>query len=75
MQFINIHNAKTNLSKLLDSVITGHEIVICKSGKPIAKLTKYEQEATERKAGFWKNQVQVSADFDDVPEEFMRYFK
>ncbi len=74
MQYINIYEAKTHLSKYLEQVSTSHgEIVICKNGKPIAKLIKYEPKPT-RKLGLGKNTIRIAADFDVLPPDFLDYF-
>jgi prevent-host-death family protein len=65
MQNVNVHEAKTHLSKLLAQVLAGEEIIINKSGKPIAKLVAVRAEnASKRKAGLLKGKINISADFD-----------
>lgn len=74
MQFINIHDAKTNLSKYLEQVHNSHEIIIiCKNGKPIAQLIAYNKN-TDRKLGLWKNKITIREDFDQLPDDFKRHF-
>lgn len=76
MQFqINIHEAKTNFSKLLKRVLAGEEIIIAKAGKPIAKLVPISKKNIKRVAGLAKGKVTLSADFnaplpDDIIKEF-----
>lgn len=75
MQFINIHDAKTNLSKYLETLTTTHEpIVICKNGKPIAQLIEYDQ-PQHRKLGLWSGQVSISDDFNELPDQLKGYFE
>ena len=75
MLVVNIHDAKTNLSKYLDNLVNRHEeVIICKNGKPIAKLVEYKV-TTERHLGTWKDKVKINADFDELPEDFMKDFK
>lgn len=70
MRIINTHEAKTHLSKLLEQVARGEEIIIAKAGKPIARLIGYEQPKHERAGGHWKGLVRVSDDFDaPLPDE------
>ena len=64
MHTINIHEAKTHLSKLLEEVSKGGEIVIAKSGKPVAKLTGISPAKPIRKPGFLKGKIKISSDFD-----------
>lgn len=75
MLFVNIHDAKTHLSQYLERVRRNHEIiVVCRNGEPIAQLTEYKPSRT-RKLGVWKGKIQMSSDFDDLPEEFMKEFE
>lgn len=74
MRFVNIHDAKTNLSKYLQEVISLQEtIVICHSGKPIAQLTTYKAPRT-RKLGLLKGKIKIKEDFDEMPDDFMEHF-
>ncbi len=61
---VNIHDAKTNLSRLLDRVSKGAEIVIAKAGKPVARLVPIESAAPARKPGFLKGRITIAPDFD-----------
>lgn len=74
MQIINIHQAKTNLSKLLQQVKDGEEIVIAKAGEPVAKLVEYKKELEPRKPGALKGKIWISDDFDDENEEINKMF-
>ena len=57
MKQVNIHQAKTHLSRLLESVEAGEEIVIARSGVPIARLTPYAPAATPRQPGALKGRI------------------
>lgn len=74
MEVINIHQAKTNLSKLIEKTKAGEEIVIAKAGKPVAKLVAYKEKLKKRKPGLWKGKVWVSPDFDEEDEEINKLF-
>lgn len=74
MQVFNIHDAKTNLSKLIEITSTGEEVIIAKAGKPVAKLSFYKEKLKPRKLGLWKGKVWVSDDFDDEDEEINKLF-
>lgn len=74
MIIYNIYAAKTNLSKLIDKVLKGEEVVIAKAGKPVAKLTAYKETMKSRKPGMWKGKVWVSDDFDEESEEINKMF-
>jgi len=67
---VNIHEAKTHLSKLIERVAAGEEIVISKAGKPVAKLVPIPQKKRLR-LGMWKGKIWMSPDFDAPlsPEE------
>ncbi|MCK5797336.1 MAG: type II toxin-antitoxin system Phd/YefM family antitoxin [Deltaproteobacteria bacterium] len=60
---VNIHEAKTHLSRLLSRVIAGEEIIIARSGKPIARLVPYEGQTT-RTFGRYAGQGYIAEDFD-----------
>ena len=73
---VNIYEAKTRLSELLAMLAnkTEQEIVIAKSGVPVAKLIPYYS-PEERKLGAWKGQFEVPEDFDDPDEEIADLFE
>ena len=76
MQTINIHQAKTHLSKLLEEVSKGLEIVIAKSGKPIAKLTGLIPVKPVRKPGFLKGKIRIAENFDaPLPKDVQYTFE
>ena len=64
MQTINIHQAKTHLSKLLEEVSKGLEVVIAKSGKPVARLTSISPAKPLRKPGLLKGKIRIAENFD-----------
>ncbi len=61
---INIHEAKTHLSKLLQRVMAGEEIVIAKAGKPVARIVPFEQKPTKRIQSSAKGKIWIAPDFD-----------
>lgn len=67
---VNIHEAKTQLSKLLRRVMNGEEIIIAKAGKPIAILSAFEEIPQTRVPGIDAGKVTIAADFDDPLPEF-----
>jgi len=77
MQQVNIHEAKTHLSRLLEQVASGEQIIISKAGKPIAKLVPYSTpNAGKRKLGLMKGKIVIRDDFDDpLPEDIMALFE
>lgn len=76
MQTINIHEAKTHLSRLVDEVVAGNEVVIAKAGKPMAKLIPFVPAAGKRKLGLLAGRLSVPADFDaPLPEDVLASFE
>lgn len=75
MKIANIHEAKTHLSGLIESVIAGEEVVIAKAGKPLVKLIPYEGTKQPRQPGGWEGKVTMSNNFDDeLPSEILAGF-
>jgi prevent-host-death family protein len=64
MKQVNIHEAKTNLSRLVDEVSEGNVIVLAKAGKPVAKLVPIDGARAPRRPGFLKGRVKIAKDFD-----------
>jgi len=75
MHKVNIHQAKTHLSKLVDSAMHGEEIIIAKAGVPIVKLVAIKQVET-RQFGVLKGKIKISNDFDDpLPDDLLKDFE
>lgn len=75
MTTVNIHDAKTQFSKLIARVQQGEEVVIAKAGKPVARLVPAADAPKPRKPGSAKGQLRVHADFDvPLPEELLTAF-
>jgi len=72
---VNIHEAKTHLSRLVERAAAGEEIVIAKAGKPMARLIPLGQPDQPRVPGAWKGKVWIAEDFDDYDEEIQRLFE
>ncbi len=73
---VNIHEAKTHLSRLLARVMAGEEVLIAKAGRPVARLVPVRRRVTKRKPGTAKGKVTLSPDFDaPLPEEFLKAFE
>ncbi|MBV9654034.1 MAG: type II toxin-antitoxin system prevent-host-death family antitoxin [Acetobacteraceae bacterium] len=77
MQVFNIHAAKTQLSRLLEEVARGEEIIIARAGKPVAKLVSVRNECSgARVLGRLKGRLRVPADFDaPLPDEVLDAFE
>jgi len=67
---INIHQAKTHLSRILDKVSQGEEVILAKAGRPVARIVPYAPPQQPRIPGNDANQVVISEHFDDPLPEF-----
>lgn len=75
VETVNIHAAKTHLSRLIDRVETGEEIVIARAGRPVARLVAYRKTTRPRVPGRWRDQIVIASDFDAPNEEITRDFE
>jgi len=64
MRYVNTHEAKTQLSKLIAAVRAGEEVVICQAGKPAARLTAYEPARKKPRLGTFKGKIKIGPDWD-----------
>jgi prevent-host-death family protein len=62
---VNIYDAKTRLSQLIDRVAAGEEIVIARSGRPVARLVPWRDASAQRQPGRLRRRVRIGRDFDD----------
>jgi prevent-host-death family protein len=72
---VNVHEAKTHLSRLLERAEAGEEIVIARGGRPVAKLVPYRPRRARRKLGRWNGKGWIAPDFDITPPEMVRLFE
>ena len=76
MKIVNIHEAKTHLSRLLADVAAGEEIVIAKAGKPVARIVPVAGQRPERVLGIDKGRVVINDDFDEpLPDDVLAGFE
>ncbi len=68
-EIINIHDAKTNLSRIVDRVAAGAEVVIAKAGKPMARLSPIEPAPRKKRLGMLKGRIRVPKDFNAPLDE------
>jgi len=66
MKTVNIHEAKTHLSRLVEEVAAGAEVVIARAGRPVARLVPMGHAASARKPGLLKGRVEVAEEFDSA---------
>jgi prevent-host-death family protein len=72
---VNIHEAKTHFSRLLQRVAAGEEVIIARSGVPVARLVAVEPEKATRPMGFARGEVWVADDFDaPLPDDLLAAF-
>jgi prevent-host-death family protein len=72
----NLYEAKTHLSHLIDRVAKGEEILIAKSGIPLAKLVPLPKSKVKRKPGGWEGKIHISDDFDaPLPDSIQSAFE
>lgn len=72
---VNLYEAKTRLSELVDRAAAGEDIVIAKAGRPRAKLVRLPDRQKPRKPGGWKGKVRIAPDFDaPLPPEVLEKF-
>jgi prevent-host-death family protein len=73
---VNLYEAKTHLSALVERASKGEEVVIAKAGEPKARLVPYTRPAKDRKGGAWKGRVVIAPDFDaPLPEDVLAAFE
>jgi prevent-host-death family protein len=76
MDTINLYEAKTKLSQLVERAAAGEEIIIAKAGRPLARLVPLAKRTTPRPLGLLAGQVWIGDDFDDpLPDEIMKHFE
>ncbi|TMJ26897.1 MAG: type II toxin-antitoxin system prevent-host-death family antitoxin [Alphaproteobacteria bacterium] len=66
MKYVNTHEAKTNLSKLISAVRKGEDVVICQAGKPVARLTAFEGERKVPQLGIWRDKIKFQPGWDSA---------
>lgn len=72
---VNLYEAKTNLSRLVDRAASGEEVVIAKAGRPVAKLVPLAARNRPRTPGVWKGRLRVARNFDaPLPKDLLDAF-
>ena len=75
-KMVNIHEAKTHLSRLLVRVMGGEEVIIAKAGKPVARLVPIDEAPEQRKPGTAVGEIVISPDFDvPLPDDLLESFE
>ena len=72
MNKVNIHQAKTQFSRLVELAASGEEIIIAKSGKPVARLVAYAIKGVVRRPGSMRGKIRIKKNFDTpLPKELL----
>jgi len=76
MLTVNIHEAKTHLSRLIEQAIKGEPFIIAKAGKPLVKVTALEPAKPAKRLGFLEGQFNIPDDFDQMgQDEIIKLFE
>ncbi len=70
----NIHDAKSQLSRLIEAALSGEDVVIQKAGKPVVRLVPVAPPGVVRKPGAWTRKVRMAKDFDETPQDIIDSF-
>ncbi len=74
-RIVNIHEAKTHLSRLVERVEAGEEVVIARAGRPVARLVAFHARTKPRVPGLWRGRVHMAADFDAPDDDLISTFE
>ena len=75
MTKVNIHQAKTQFSRLVELAASGEEIIIAKSGQPVARLVPYQAKGVVSKPGAMRGKIRIKKNFDEpLPKELVASF-
>ena len=72
---VNVHQAKTHLSRLIERVETGEEIILARAGRPVARLVPFAPRREPRVPGAWRGRVDIAPDFDVTPQPVVDAFE
>ena len=72
---VNMHEAKSQLSRLAKAAWEGEDVVIAKAGEPYLRLVPYREQKARRKLGGLEGQIRMSPDFDEPDDELMDLFE
>jgi len=70
----NMHEAKTQLSRLVERALAGEEVVIARAGKPLVRLVPVVEEKPRRQFGRLKGKIRIAPDFDETPQDIIDSF-
>jgi prevent-host-death family protein len=74
MEIANIHEARSQLSKLIEHAMNGEEFIIARAGQPLVRLVPIPQDDSPRHGGQWRGRVMIAEDFDVLPDDIAAAF-
>ncbi len=74
MEIATIHEADSQLSRLIDRAMNGEEVIIARAGRPMVRLVPIVADQPPRVGGQWKGRVRIAEDFDSLPEDIASAF-
>jgi prevent-host-death family protein len=74
-KIVNMHEAKTTLSRLVERAMKGEEIIVAKAGRPLVKLVPLVKRDRPRRPGRWKGRVWIARDFNRLPDDLLDAFE
>lgn len=75
MRQVNVHEAKTELSKLLEAVESGERVIIARAGRPVAILSAYHSKPKKRQLGQFRGSGRILENFDVLPDDMLSAFE
>lgn len=75
MTTVNMHEAKSQLSRLVEEALAGDEVIIARAGKPAVRLVPVLQDRQARRPGRLKGKIQIASDFDETPDDVINAFE
>ncbi len=76
MKKVNIYEAKTRLSQLVEEAASGQDVVIARAGRPVARLTRLSETSRKRRLGILNGRFRIPNDFNrPLPDEVLRWFE
>jgi prevent-host-death family protein len=74
-EIINMHEAKSTLSRLVERALAGEEIVLARAGEPLVRLVPVARRKVPRQPGRWRGQIWMAEDFETLPPEILDAFE
>lgn len=75
MIFVNIHEAKTHFSKIINQTLNGEDVVVSRGNQPLVRLVPYHAEPSFRKGGQLKGMLKIADNFDEpLPKDYLKHF-